>query len=46
MRIVALITEPPVIDRILRHLRRRAVADRRSRAPPRPADRMRAAVSA
>jgi hypothetical protein len=33
MRIVAFITEPHVIDRILNHLRRSACADRRSRAP-------------
>ena len=34
MRIVALITEPTVIDRILDHLRRTAAARCRSRAPP------------
>jgi hypothetical protein len=43
MHIVAFITEPHVIDRILNHLRRSACADRRSRAPPRRASRVRAA---
>ena len=43
MRIVAFITEPHVIDRILKHLRRSACADRRSRATPRRASRVRAA---
>ena len=33
MRIVAFITEPQVIDRILDHFRRTAAARRRSRAP-------------
>ena len=35
MRMVAFITAPAVIDRILAHLRRTATASRRSRAPPR-----------
>ena len=35
MRIVAFITQPRVIDRILTHLRRTATEPRRSRAPPR-----------
>ena len=35
MRIVAFITQPRVIDRILSHLRRTATEARRSRAPPR-----------
>ena len=35
MRIVAVITEPAVIDRILTHLRRPATPSRRSREPPR-----------
>ena len=35
MRIVAFITQPRVIDRILTHLRRTATEARRSRAPPR-----------
>ncbi len=35
MRIVAFITQPRVIDRILTHLRRIATEPRRSRAPPR-----------
>ena len=34
MRIVAFITEPRVIDRILDQFRRTAAARRRSRAPP------------
>lgn len=34
MRIVAFITVPAVIDRILAHLRRTATARRRARAPP------------
>ena len=34
MRIVAFITQPQVIDRILAHLRRTATEPRRSRAPP------------
>jgi hypothetical protein len=35
MRIVACITQPRVIDRMLTHLRRTAPEPRRSRAPPR-----------
>ena len=35
MRIVAFITEPNVIDRILEHLRRTHASRRRQRAPPR-----------
>jgi len=35
MRIVAFITEPKVIDRILEHLRRTRATRRRPRAPPR-----------
>ena len=35
MRIVAFITQPRVIDRILTHLRRTATEARRTRAPPR-----------
>ncbi len=35
MRIVAFITEPKVIDRILDHLRRTRATRRRPRAPPR-----------
>ncbi len=44
MRIVAFITEPQVIDRILDHFRRTAVARRRSRAPPARARMVRAAA--
>ena len=44
MRIVAFITEPQVIDRILDHLHRTATARCRSRAPPRAARRPRAAA--
>jgi hypothetical protein len=35
MRVVAFITEPPVIDRLLTHLRRQGLRARRPRAPPR-----------
>jgi hypothetical protein len=35
LRIVAFITVPAGIDRILAHLRRTATARRRARAPPR-----------
>jgi hypothetical protein len=35
MRIVAFITEPQIIDRILEHLRRTAPTRPRPRAPPR-----------
>jgi hypothetical protein len=35
MRIVAFITQPRVIDRILTHLRRTATEPRRAHAPPR-----------
>jgi hypothetical protein len=35
MRIVAFITEPRIIDRILDHLRRTQISRRRQRAPPR-----------
>jgi hypothetical protein len=35
MRVVAVITQPPVIDRILTHLRRPVPPARRPRAPPR-----------
>ena len=34
MRIVAFITEPKVIDRILEHVRRTQTSRRRQRAPP------------
>ncbi len=44
MRIVAFITEPQVIDRILDHLRRTVTARCRSRAPPQAARRARAAA--
>jgi len=44
MRIVAFITEPQVIDRIVDHLRRNAAARCRSRAPPRAARRAHAAA--
>ena len=44
MRIVAFITQPQVIDRILDSLRRTATARHRSRAPPRGARRARAAA--
>ncbi len=45
MRIVAFITEPQLIDRILDHVRRTATARRRSRrAPPARARRVRAAA--
>jgi len=44
MRIVAFITAPQAIDRILDHLRRTAAARCRSRAPPRAARRARAAA--
>ncbi len=44
MRIVAFITEPRAIDRILDHVRRTATAKRRSRAPPARARRVRAAA--
>ena len=44
MRIVAFITEPQVIDRILDHFRRTAAARRRSRAPPARARMVRAAA--
>ncbi len=43
-RIVAFITEPKVIDRILDHLSRTATARRRSRAPPARARMVRAAA--
>jgi hypothetical protein len=46
MRIVAVITEPAVIDRILDHLRRTATPARRSRAPPGRRTAPRAAPSA
>ncbi len=44
MRIVAFITEPQVIDRIVEYLRRNAAARCRSRAPPRAARRAHAAA--
>jgi len=46
MRVVAFITEPPVIDRILDHLRRHASPARRARAPPRRRAAARTATSA
>ncbi len=46
MRIVAFITQPRVIDRILTHLRRTATEPRRSLAPPRRWTSPRAATSA
>ncbi len=45
-RIVAVITQPRVIDRILTHLRRTATEPRRSRAPPRRWTSPRTATSA
>ena len=44
MRIVAFITEPHVIDRILDYFRRTAAAGRRPRAPPARARMVRAAA--
>ncbi len=46
MRIVAFITQPRAIDRILTHLRRIATEPRRSRAPPRRWKSPRTAASA
>ncbi len=46
MRIVAFITQPRVIDRILTHLRRTATEPRRSLAPPRRWTSPRTATSA
>jgi hypothetical protein len=46
MRIVAFITQPRVIDRILTQLRRTATEPRRSRAPPRRWKSPRTATSA
>ncbi len=46
MRIVAFITQPRVIDRILTHLRRIATEPSRSRAPPRRWTSPRTATSA
>ena len=46
MRIVACITQPPVIDQILTHVQRRATAPHRSRAPPRRWPSPRTATSA
>lgn len=46
MRIVGFITQPPVIDRILTHLRRQASPTRRPRAPPHRQRAARAAASA
>ncbi|MFQ6046581.1 MAG: transposase [Gemmatimonadales bacterium] len=46
MRVVALITEPSVIDRLLTHLRRQAPPARPARAPPRRRTAARTASSA
>jgi hypothetical protein len=46
MRVDAFITEPPVIDRILMHLRRQGLRARRPRAPPRRRGTARPAPSA
>ena len=46
MRVVGFITQPPVIDRILTHLRRHAPPARRARAPPRHRTAARTAPSA
>lgn len=46
MRVVACITEPSVIDRLLTHLRGQAPPARRARAPPRRRAAARTATSA
>ncbi|MBI4420749.1 MAG: hypothetical protein HY560_07980, partial [Gemmatimonadetes bacterium] len=45
-RVVAFVTHPHVIDRILTHLRRHAPRARRARAPPRRRAAARTATSA